>query len=479
VNILICSSEAVPFAKTGGLADVAGALPKALSALGHDVRLALPKYGMVYDRKISGTKVLDGLQIPAGAKARRVTVQSSNKGGDFLTYLIVNDPLFRRNELYGHPDDDERFVVYQRAVLEMLRKIDWKPDVIHCNDWQTGLMPVYLRTKYAADERLGQIPVLYTVHNLAYQGVFEPTLLNLAELPQDLLAMDKLEFWGKVNCMKGGLIYADVLSTVSPTYSREIQTPEFGAGLDGVLRDRKDVLFGVLNGIDFEEWNPATDKYIPVHFDATCPEKKRENKAHLQDKMRLPRKSAPIFGLVSRLAAQKGLDILMEAMPRMLGKDLQVVVLGSGDDEYHQALRKAQAKFPEKVYAEVGVFDEALARLIYAGSDFFLMPSHYEPCGLGQMNSMRYGTIPVVRSTGGLADTVQEFDPITGRGNGFVFSDYTAAALLSAVERALATYADPSAQARLIANAMAADFTWARSAREYVALYEKAISLRR
>lgn len=479
MNILICSSEAVPFAKTGGLADVAGALPKALAALGHDVRLALPKYGLVYQNKIRGKKVLDGLVIRVGARSRRVAIQSSDRGGNFLTYLIVNDALYRSGGLYGHANDGERFVVYQRAVIEMLRKIDWKPDVIHCNDWQTGLIPVYLRTQYAADERLGNMPVLYTVHNLAYQGLFEPAFLDIAGLPRDLFTMDKLEFWGKVNCMKGGLIYADVLSTVSPTYSREIQTPEFGAGLDGVLRERRDVLFGVLNGIDYEEWNPATDEYVPVHYDSTCPEKKRENKKHLQDRAGLPRRPVPVFGMVSRLASQKGLDILMQALPAMLAKDLQVVILGSGDEQYHKALQAAHAKFPDKLYAEVGVFDEPLARLIYAGSDFFLMPSYYEPCGLGQMNSMRYGTIPVVRSTGGLADTVREFNPATGEGNGFTFSDYTAQALLAAVQHALATYANSAHWSRLVANAMAADFTWDRSAREYQSLYEKAVSLRR
>jgi len=477
MRILICSSEVVPFSKTGGLADVTGALPKALGALEHDVRVAVPKYSMTYKERIRGRN-LTTVQFPVGSKMAKVTMQESKHGGAFTTYLIVSDKHFRRDSLYGYPDDAERFIVFQRAILEFLRTGDWVPDVIHCNDWQTGLIPVYLRTVYAQEQRLAKVAAVYTVHNLAYQGVFEPDVMKLTGLPAELLNIHQLEFWGKVNFMKGGLVFADVLNTVSPTYSREIQTPEFGAGLDGVLRDRKDVLFGVLNGIDLDEWNPATDQYVPVHYDARTRAAKSGNKPHLQKAAGLPQREVPVFGLVSRLAAQKGLDILSEALPRILEKDVQMVILGSGEPQYHEELKKAQRRWPEKLHAEVGVFSEPLARLIYAGSDFFLMPSHYEPCGLGQMNSMRYGTIPIVRSTGGLADTVREFDPASGDGNGFVFSDYTAQALSAAVERALAVRSQPALWDRLTANAMAEDFSWRRSAERYVELYQRAAALR-
>jgi len=477
VRILICSSEAVPFAKTGGLADVAGALPKALSGLGHDVRLGVPKYASAYKDRIRGRNVAT-VQVPLGKVTLRVAIQESKRGGDFPAYLVVSDKHFRRDSLYGYPDDAERFIVFQRAIIELLRTGDWLPDVIHCNDWQTGLIPVYLRTVYAQDPRLGRVSVAYTVHNLAYQGEFAPGTMELAGLPAGLFNMHQLEFWGKMNFMKGGLVFAEVLNTVSPSYSREIQTPEFGAGLDGVLRGKKDVLFGILNGIDLDEWNPATDKYIRAHYDAGSRAKKPENKPSLQKAVNLPQRDVPVFGMVSRLAAQKGLDILIEALPQIFENEVQIVILGSGDPEYHQALKQAQKKWPGKLHAEVGVFSEPLARLIYAGSDFFLMPSHYEPCGLGQMNSMRYGTIPIARSTGGLADTVFEFDPVTGRGNGVVFSEYSASAFSDAVERALVVRSQPAAWDRLMANAMAEDCSWRRSAERYLELYQRALLLR-
>jgi len=478
LRVLLCASEVVPFVKTGGLADVAGALPKALAALGHDVRLVLPGYAAVDKKKFPSRKVRS-LTVPLGGKSVSVTLRSSEAIPGVPTYLIDSPKHFSRDGLYGEPDDGERFALFCRAIVELARQHDWCPQVIHGNDWQTGLLPVYLKRVYAQDEKLADVATLHTVHNLAYQGVFEPSVLEAAGLDAGLFTVDNLEFYGQVNFLKGALIFADLLSTVSQTYSREIQTSELGERLEGVLAKRKDDLFGVLNGLDYEEWNPAADPHISAHYDASAAAPKAENKAALQQRLGLPeRPEAPLFGMVSRLASQKGLDILGDVLPHLLGLDAQVAVLGTGDPYYHHLMSDLADRYPDKMAAVLD-FDNPLAHQIYAGCDFFLMPSRYEPCGLGQMISLRYGTIPIVRRTGGLADTITDFDAHTGEGNGFSFKQYSAVALMGAISRALLTMQTRPAWSRLVRNAMNCDFSWGRSANEYVDLYRRAIERHR
>ena len=475
LRILVCSGEAMPYAKTGGLADVAGSLPRALNDLGADARLALPKYQSLYQAGTPTEPLYSNLTVPLAQRHQAVGIEYTESGG-MPTYLVVSDHHFRRpSGLYGYPDDAERFIVFMRGVLEMLARSDWRPDLIHCNDWQTGLIPVYLRTRYR--DPLGEIASLYTVHNLAYQGNWPPAVLEPAGLDQSLFNPHQLEFYGQVSFMKAGLVFADAVSTVSPTYAREITQPEFGEGLDGVLRDRQSRLFGLLNAIDYDYWNPATDPSLTANYAPdTVESAKPLNKDALQAALGLERRAVPVLAIISRLTSQKGLDLVEQALPTLMARDFQFVVLGTGDAHYEQALRDTAARFPGRVAVTIG-FDEPLAHLIYAGSDLFLMPSRYEPCGLGQMISMRYGTIPVVRRTGGLADTVQPFAADRLTGNGFVFADYTPQALAGAVTQALDTYAHPELWSALVANAMTTDFSWERSAGDYLELYRTTITL--
>ncbi len=478
LRILLCTSEAVPFAKTGGLADVAGALPPALAKLGHDVRLALPKYAEI-EAKIAAKPVDGSFEVPVGQKPVAVMVERSDALQGVPTYLINCPEYFGRRGLYGHPDDAERFGCFCLAVLEFLAKSDWQPDVIHCNDWQTALIPVQLKTRYASHPILSRIGTVLTIHNLAYQGVFDRAVMKAAGLDESLWSVDGVEFYGQVNFLKAGLLYADVLNTVSKKYAEEIQTADYGERLEGVLARRRSELFGILNGIDYGDWDPATDRFIAASFDPTNLGAKAANKAALQRRYQLPeRADAPLFGLVSRLAGQKGFDILAEALPHFLRLDVQFVLLGTGEPQYQDALSRLGESFPGKMGLALA-FDNALAHLIYAGSDMFVMPSRYEPCGLGQMISLRYGTVPVVRSTGGLADTITDFDAGTGTGNGFAFDDYSAVALMGAMVRGTEIYRLGPLWSRLIQNAMACDFSWGRSAGEYENLYQRAVRARR
>jgi len=474
MKVLLCASEVVPFAKTGGLADVAGALPKALAALGHEVRVAMPRYGSVDGEKF-GLKAVGSVKAPLGGKSVMVGVEASEAIAGVTTYLFDSPEHFRRKALYGEPDDGERFGLFCRAVIEFLRRSEWRPQVIHVNDWQTSLIPVYLRANYAKDKAVGGIATLCTVHNLAYQGVFDRGVMEKLGLDRSLFTVDGLEFWGQVSFLKGGLLFADLVSTVSPRYAREIQTAEFGERLEGVLQKRGADLFGVLNGLDYEEWNPATDELIAARYDASDTTGKGVCRQALQERLGLPRlPEAPVFGFVSRLAGQKGLDLVAEVLPSLLQLGVQLALLGTGEPYYHQLLSELARQNPDKMALVLG-FDNALAHQIYAGSDMFLMPSHYEPCGLGQMISLRYGTIPVVRETGGLADTVSEFNAQTGEGNGFLARERSSVAVFGAIARALLTMQRPNQWAQLMRNAMACDFSWGRSAEEYVRLYQLAI----
>lgn len=478
LKILIVSSEAVPFAKTGGLADVAGALPKALKKLGHDVRVVLPKYKMVTSDKPL-RKVARSLSIPIRDNEEKANIKMVAYA-QIPFYFVENNRYFDREGLYGgsaggYPDNDQRFTLFCRAALEMLKEIDFKPDIIHCNDWQTGLIPVYLNTIYKGDSFFKDCAVLFTVHNLAYQGNFPASSLKITGLPKDLFSVNGLEFYGHISFLKGGLLFSQIINTVSHTYSREIQTEEFGYGLDGVLRARASDLYGVINGIDYDEWNPAIDTDISQNYTPNTLADKEKNKESLLKEQGLDvKKGVPLIGIISRLAGQKGFDILSEIIDRLMRYKLQIVLLGTGEEIYQRFFTHQASKYPKK-FAIDFTYNNALAHKIYGASDFFLMPSLYEPCGLGQLISFKYGTVPIVRKTGGLADTVFEFDQKEGTGNGFVFENYNGEELLAAVKRALKVYGEKHVFKKLILNGMNQDFSWEHSANEYLKLYSKAI----
>lgn len=481
LRILFAASEVEPFAKTGGLADVTGALPLALARLGHDVRIFMPRYPGVERHAGTLTPLLEGIEIPLGERRVAVGVVEGQLAGQVPVYFVVHDPYYLRPHLYTTPEGDyrdncERFIVFDRGVLEALRRLPWTPQVLHAHDWQTGLIPVYLETVYRDDPVLREVATVFTIHNLGYQGLFWHYDMPMTGLGWDLFTPAGIEFYGKISFLKGGLVFADLLTTVSPTYAREIQTPEYGEGLDGVLRERSEDLVGILNGLDYELWNPATDPEIPKRYGPEDPEGKAICKAALREELGLEadRPEAPVVGVVSRLADQKGLDLVQAAVPVVLEAGGQFVLLGSGEERYERAFAELAEAYPDRVAVRLG-YQAGLARRIYAGTDVFLMPSRYEPCGLGQLIALRYGAIPVVRRTGGLADTIVPWDPVTGAGTGFVFEALTAEACRDAVRRALATYADPAAWRRLVRNAMVQDFSWESSAQKYVACYRRAV----
>lgn len=481
MKILCAASEAAPFAHTGGLGDVAGALPKALSRFGHDVRLIMPLYRAVDARRYHLRTVIDGLRIPAASGPLTVDVLEGRLAGEGPVYFIRHDPSFHRAGLYqdssaqDYPDNAERFALFCRSVLEACRRIDFQPEVLHAHDWQTALLPVYLKTALSDDHSFQRTSTVFTIHNLGYQGLFPPEVFPSLMLSRELFTPAGLEFYGKGNLLKGGLIFADLLTTVSPRYSREIQTAEHGFGLDGVLRERQRDLFGVLNGIDPEEWNPAHDPHIATHYTVDDLSGKAQCKADLQRRLKLPVKATvPLLGVISRLAGQKGLDLLSGTLETLMALNVQLVLLGSGEKGLEAAFRDAAAKYPSKLAVRIG-FDTPLSHQIEAGADLFLMPSRYEPCGLNQMYSLAYGTIPVVRATGGLDDTVVQFDPVTGQGNGVKFQEATTTAFLQAIWQALELYREKALWLQIITNAMTADFTWNRSAGEYEQLYRRAV----
>jgi starch synthase len=478
MKILFAASEAAPFAKTGGLADIVGSLPPAIASLGHDVRVVLPRYRQV-DSKTFALKPVTTFSVPLGAWKERCDVFESSLSGDLAVYFINKDIFYDRPGLYGtakadYPDNAERFIFFSRAVLELCCAVNFKPDIIHCNDWQTGLIPLYLKQFYRGTRALHQSKTVFTVHNLGYQGTFSPKDMRLTGLGWDVFTPEGIEFWGKINFLKAGLAYSDIITTVSRTYSREIQTPEYGCGLEGVLAKRAGDLYGIVNGIDYKEWDPARDHAIPKTFNASKPERKAECKKALQALVGLPAGDEPLVGMVTRLADQKGLDILTDALPKIMSLRLQLVILGTGDEKYHKILTAAARSYPDRMRVLLQ-YDDKLAKNIYAGCELFLMPSRYEPCGLGQMIAFRYGAVPVVRKTGGLTDTVADYNPKTGRGTGFVFEKYSAPALVACLRRALQVYGDKERWTRLMQNGMKQDFSWERSAKEYVKVYRKAV----
>ncbi len=477
MKVLYVAAEAVPFAKTGGLADVAGSLPKALKADGMDVRVIMPKYGKIpeeYREKME--HIYDGT-IPVSWRNKFVGIDELEYNG-VTFYFVDNEEYFNREGFYGYDDDAERFSFFSRAVLNLLPAIDFWPDVIHANDWHTGLVSVLLKLEHAGDERYEKIRTVYTIHNLKYQGVFPKDVMG------DTLGLDwkyfnngDLEFYDAVNFMKGGLIYSDYITTVSRTYAKEIQFEYFGEKLDGLLRQRKDSLFGIVNGIDYDVYNPRTDTNLTETYDVDTLDRKLDNKVALQRQLGLPEgRNIPMVALVSRLVPPKGLDLIVRIMDELLQhEDMQLVVLGTGDKIYEDWFKGLAWRFPKKVSANIR-FSNELAQRIYASSEIFLMPSNYEPCGIGQLIALRYGTIPVVRETGGLKDTVQQYDKYTNEGNGFVFPNYNAHELMYAVKKALAMRKNLQIWQKIIQNAMNADYSWKESAREYKELYEKLIT---
>jgi len=475
MKILFVASEGLPYSKTGGLADVVEALPKALRALGHDVAVLLPRYHANQVASILISSVTVGLgdtvRFPAIAEAAPV---------DGVRYFFVDDPpFFDRPELYGdregdYPDNAERYAEFSRVAIEFMKRV-WLPDVVHCHDWQTGLIPVLLRRQHADDPAVRSLPVVFTIHNIAYQGVFDAAVLPRLGLPDALFSVDALEFFGKVNFLKGGLVYADYLTTVSRRYAKEIQTAEYGNGLEGVIHSRGDRLVGILNGVDYSAWNPETDKLIARNYSAENLAGKKVCRKDLLAEFRLPEADAarPVVGIVSRFADQKGFDLIAEVADDLMKEHLALVVLGTGQAEYERFFRQLAEKYPERAGVKIG-YDNILAHKIEAGADMFLMPSRYEPCGLNQIYSLRYGTVPIVRATGGLDDTIQNFVPKTQQGTGFKFEEYNGQALLQCVRTALGMYGDAKAWRALQANGMAKDFSWRASAASYVTLYEAA-----
>jgi starch synthase len=485
LKVLMVSSEVVPFAKTGGLADVVGSLPLALSKFDCEVRIVLPKYKMVNESGFSLLNIDKEVSFKVGDTIQTAKILSTKVAGVVTVYFLEHDEYYNRDGLYGsaeegdYKDNLSRFLFFCRATLELLKKIEYKPQIIHCHDWQTGLIPVYLKTLYQNDPFFNGVKTLFTVHNLAYQGIFPKEEFYLTGLDESIFTPDKLEFWDKINLMKGGLVYADILTTVSNGYAQEILTPEYGCGLEGVLKERKDKLYGVINGLDYKEWDPAMNKEITMAYDINTIERKVKNKKALQQENHLPvDNDIPLIGMVTRLAEQKGLDILDEIIDELLKLNIQFVLLGSGEIKYHVRMEQIKEKFPAKTGIHL-TFDTELAKRIYAGADMFLMPSKYEPCGLGQLISLRYGTIPIVRATGGLKDTIVNFDPERKLGNGFVFEEYNSHALLYTIKRAIDVFCnDKESWKRLILNGMSADFSWEHSAKEYIKLYNKALEIK-
>ncbi len=475
MKILFVSPEGIPYSKTGGLADVVGALPKALTEAGHEVAVLLPKY--------RGTKtsaaIVPGMTISLGGTLRFPAIAEGNPV-ESVRYFFVDDPTyFDREQLYGdkagdYPDNPERFAEFSRAALEFAKHV-WMPDVLHCHDWQTALVPTLLRTLYSADPALRNLPVVFTIHNLGYQGLFPRTVLERTGMPESLFHVDALEYYSKVNFLKGGLVFSDYLTTVSRKYAQEIQTPEYGCGLEGVIQKRGERLVGILNGVDYAAWSPESDSFIAAKYSARNLEGKKTCKTDLLEAFRLPAQNQdrPLIGIVSRFADQKGFDLISEISSELLKENLAIVALGTGEAKHEKLFLALAEKNPGRVGVKIA-YDNVLAHKIEAGADMFLMPSRYEPCGLNQIYSLRYGTVPVVRATGGLDDTIAPFDPKTGQGTGFKFDGYEGKALLACIRQALRVFREPNAWRALQLNGMAKDFSWKASAAAYVTVYEAA-----
>jgi starch synthase len=475
VKVLFAVSECGPFAKSGGLADVAGSLPKELRSLGTDIRVMLPKYGSIAESYKSKMKKIKDFTVPVGWRNQYCGIEELSYK-DITYYFIDNEYYFKRDGLYGYFDDGERFSYFNRAVLEALAHLDFYPDVLHCHDWHTAMIPFLLRMEYYNRKGYGFIRTVFTIHNLQFQGIFpKETLGDLLGLDYKLFHPEHLEFYGNINFMKGALVAADKITTVSPTYKQEIQSVEYGEKLDGLLKTRGEDLFGILNGIDEDFYNPAIDPFIYQTYSPKDFAKKCVNKKEVQKHFGLPENpETPLMVMITRLTKQKGLDLVKNVLREILQEDLQLIVLGTGDYEYEEYLRQAANIYPEKLKVQIG-FNESLAHKLYAGADLFLMPSRFEPCGLGQLIAMKYGAVPIVRETGGLNDTVQSWNEHTAEGNGFSFKHFNAHDMLYTIKRALSYYHD-DAWETIVQKAMDRDNSWAQSAFRYNQLYAELIS---
>ncbi len=481
MHIAFVASEGVPFSKTGGLADVVGALPRALAALGHQVSVYLPRYRQT--KLTEPTTVVRSITVPFDDEYRFASVVSGGAKAGVKFYFIEYPEFFDRDALYGtpagdYPDNAERFALFSRAVLEA-SKILGVPQIFHCHDWQSALVPVLLRTIYKDDPAFRDVGTVFTIHNMGYQGLFPPEVLPLLMLPWDLFAMSKMEFFGQVNFLKGALIYSDYVTTVSKKYSQEIQTAEYGFGLEGVLRGRAATVTGILNGVDYEEWSPQTDQFTAAKYSPQDLSAKAKCKLDLLASFGIPASAAklPVIGIVSRFAAQKGFDLILQVADRLAREEMVLVALGAGDKAYEEMFQRLAKQFPHGIAVKVA-YDNAIAHKIEAGADMFLMPSRYEPCGLNQIYSLKYGTVPIVRATGGLDDTIEPWDARTGKGTGFKFSEYNGESLLLTVKQALQAYRDQTSWQVLMRNGMSKDFSWNTSAREYGRIYDRVKQMR-
>ncbi|CEH32972.1 glycogen synthase GlgA [Romboutsia lituseburensis] len=480
MKVLYVTSECWPFAKTGGLGDVAYALPKELKKEGVDVRVILPKYSTMPNYLKEKLREIAVFNVKVGWRNQYCGLLEMELDG-VKFYFIDNEYYFKREGeiayLYGYGDDVERYTFFSNAVLEALAILDFYPEIINMNDWHTGMIPLILKEKYNGLEKYKDIKTVYTIHNLQYQGVFSNNVLgDVLDLPYKYLENGDVEYYGGVSFMKSGIVYSDKVTTVSPTYTSEIQTEFYGESLDGLLRANSYKLKGILNGIDYDLNNPKTDKDIFINYDIDTIDKKIENKLHLQKMLGLEvNPDIPLVGIVSRLVSQKGLDLISYIMPEIMRENIQMVILGTGEHQYQSMFNYYASIYPNKVSANI-TFDSALAQQIYASSDMFLMPSLFEPCGIGQMLAMRYGTLPIVRETGGLKDTVNPYNKFTGEGNGFSFKNYNAHEMLYCIQRAMELYKDKDKWRRLVINAMNTDSSWKKSAMEYIKTYHEMLS---
>ncbi|OGP53783.1 MAG: starch synthase [Deltaproteobacteria bacterium RBG_13_52_11] len=478
-KVLFASSEIAPFAKTGGLADVCEALPKALLPLGVTPTLCLPLYRIVKEGGWDLEVVIEDLPVQVGDDEIQADIHRGWLTKEIPVFFVQRDEFFDRTSLYGTPkgdyfDNAQRFAFFSYAVFALSKTLDQRWDVIHCHDWQTALIPVYLKTVLSDDPLFAKTKTILTIHNLGYQGIFPAETFPRLGLPSQLFSVEGLEFWGKVNFLKGGIDFADQVTTVSPTYAGEIQTPEFGNGLEGVLKTKASSLIGILDGVDYSVWSPENDPHLAAHYSSDDLSGKRACKEDLLKRCQLSHDllERPLLGMVSRLAGQKGVDIICEVVDKVMAAGAGLVILGSGEKRYERLLVQMARKYPQQMIVRIA-FDESLAHQIEAGCDIYLMPSLYEPCGLNQMYSLRYGTLPVVRRTGGLADTVVEVNPKKRKGTGFQFIDYHPDALWKAIDKAVQCFANRELWQQLIQQAMAQDFSWSRSAGEYLRLYQR------
>ena len=485
MKIAFVSSEAVPFVKTGGLADVAGTLPIALRNLGSEVKVYIPKYSIIDDNKfdLKYRRDIGELTIMVAGNMRVVKIYQGKLPGSSVIMIFIDCPYyFHRATVYTNDnDEDERFILFCKGVIEAMRIEKWAPDIIHCNDWQTGLIPLYIKDNYKGDQLFSKTKTLFSIHNIGYQGRFPKSSMLKADLNEIYYFREgPVEIDNTFSFLKTGIWFADIITTVSKTYAKEILTPEYGSGLENILILRRDSLFGILNGVDYTDWDPSKDFYLPFHYSSNDLSGKSKNKKCLLDHFNLKfDQHTPLIGIISRLTVQKGFDIFTEALPELIRLKAQWIIIGTGENKYEDLFKSLTNNFPEKVASYIG-FNIELSHLVEAGSDMFLMPSQYEPCGLTQIYSLKYGTVPIVRKTGGLADTVQDWDELSYRGldtgNGFSFYDYSGYALLSSVKRGFDTFPHKDTWNKIQQNGMSNDFSWEKSACEYARLYEYIIS---